>query len=91
MGDRLWGTGAVIRDDCGGFKATTAFGQQEEIPVLEAEALALRSGLSFAVELGLIGFEVETDSFSLIKILKSQEIARSYVGLICEDIKKLLS
>lgn len=34
---------------------------------------------------------METDSLSLVKILKSQESAQSYVGIICEDIKKLLS
>lgn len=61
---------AIIRDDTGGFKAATVNGQRGFIPVLEAEALALRMGLSLAMELGLSSIEVETDSLSLIKPAK---------------------
>lgn len=91
VGDRIWGVGAVIQDDTGGFKALVACGQCGSVPILEVEAMALRLGLLLAVEMGLPTFEVETDSLSLIKILKSQDIVPSYVGLICEDIKLLLS
>lgn len=48
-------------------------------------------GLSLAVKMRLSSIEVEANSLSLIKTLKSSDVARSNVGLTCEDIKELLS
>ncbi|GMI85899.1 hypothetical protein HRI_002259200 [Hibiscus trionum] len=52
-----------------------------------AEARAVLHGISFAMDIGCTSVQVESDSLTVIKNLKSKDIDRSEIGAITWDIK----
>ncbi|KAL5741815.1 hypothetical protein ACOSP7_028547 [Xanthoceras sorbifolium] len=61
------------------------------VSVLVAEAMAIRRGIQFAVELGFSSVGIESDSSSLISLIINKDPPLSDVGLVVSDIIQLVS
>jgi hypothetical protein len=60
-------TGAILRDDTGGFIAASCCGIPFISETSSAEARALRDGLNFAGQVGCNKIEVNSDCMALLK------------------------
>ncbi|KAK3198284.1 hypothetical protein Dsin_021699 [Dipteronia sinensis] len=60
--NRLIGLGIIIRDVVGKVRADAAHKLMATFSPVEAEAMAARRGILLVVELGLVPFQIETDS-----------------------------
>ncbi|KAK9281023.1 hypothetical protein L1049_003915 [Liquidambar formosana] len=87
--DNVGGVGIVIRNGDGMFIAGMAKKFQYMGSAQMVEALALREGLQFALDISIKGLVVETDAKGLIDGLKNRRNMSVEVETVSEDIKHL--
>ena len=85
------GVGAIIRNERGEVMATLStkesFAQDSE----EAETLACRNALEFAIDVGISDLIIEGDNVSVMRVVASNCMDGSRLGNILEDIHCLVS
>jgi ribonuclease HI len=81
------GVGVVIRDHSGKFLVACSKLLDEVIAPELAEALAVRSAITLALEEGLDRIILVSDCLSVIQRIQSPNRDRSLVGVVVEDIK----
>ncbi|KAK1574906.1 hypothetical protein Q3G72_000924 [Acer saccharum] len=55
-----------------------------------AEALAIRRGLHFALEAGLVPAMLESDALSVVKMIGSNSVPNADIGVIIHDVFEFL-
>jgi ribonuclease HI len=85
------GVGAVIRNSSGLVMAALAQNLPGKFTVKEAEALALRYGLSWALEVFLPIHFVESDAKTVVQALERKSSFKNEFGSILSDVSSLLS
>ncbi|XP_056692267.1 uncharacterized protein [Spinacia oleracea] len=83
------GLGVLVRDSMGDVLMSAWMRGEEAIPVLQAEAEALRFGLQYAYDAGFRSLEVESDNQALVKLVQAHEHSRMHMHVIVEDIVTL--
>ncbi|XP_068313678.1 uncharacterized protein [Pyrus communis] len=90
-GDRnVAGFGAIVRDETGNFVSAKCGREEDVFSPLQAEAVALRAGLSRAVHRGFQHISFESDSLQIVETSCEVSPDLSFIGQIVEDIKVLL-
>ena len=85
------GVGAVIRNSSGLVMAALAQNLPGKFTVKEAEALALRYGLSWALDVFLPIHFVESDAKTVVQALERKSSFKNEFGSILSDVSSLLS
>ncbi|XP_075675254.1 uncharacterized protein LOC142644553 [Castanea sativa] len=84
------GVGAIIRDEHGQVMAAmTASGPQVRSS-MEAELLACRRSLEFAVDVGFNKLIIEGDNVNVMQAISSTKIDCSLLGYVVDDIRHLV-
>ncbi|CAO2201636.1 unnamed protein product [Urochloa humidicola] len=86
-GDLTGGTGAIIRDEEGRFRAARARHLGAVGSTLIAEAEACRDGVQLARDIGAQEVILETDSSSVVNLWNSRTTCRSEIAPILRDIE----
>jgi len=84
-------TGAVLRDEAGGFVRGRAKWYGHCLDALSMEALACRDGLLLARQVGAQRLWLETDSQELLKLWRAGDNQRSSIAPILGEIRELSS
>ncbi|XP_017185052.1 uncharacterized protein [Malus domestica] len=84
------GFGAIVRDGIGNFVAAKCGGEDDVFSHLQAEAMALRASLSWAVDWGFQYMLFECDSLQIVEASCDLSLNLLSIGQIVEDIKVLL-
>jgi ribonuclease HI len=82
-------TGAVIRDEAGGFVRAGAQWYDHGLDALTMEALACRDGLVLAQQAGALKIWLESDCQELVHLWKAGDNQRSHVATLLREIRGL--
>ncbi|KAM2670014.1 hypothetical protein EV1_005998 [Malus domestica] len=82
--------GAIVRDETGNFVSAKCGREKDVFSPLQAEAMTLRAGLSWAVDMGFQYIYFESDSLQIVEASCDFSLNLSFIGQIVEDIKVLL-
>ncbi|KAL2899874.1 hypothetical protein RDABS01_024956 [Bienertia sinuspersici] len=83
------GLGAVVRDEKGTVVAAGVQRVGRHMKVDMAEAMAMRFGLTMALELGFVTVELESDALEVVRAVNLCSFGRNPLGLILEDIVEM--
>ncbi|KAK1571403.1 hypothetical protein Q3G72_016361 [Acer saccharum] len=83
--DCLIDLGFIIRDVDGKVKTAAALKITVTFSPVVVEALAVKCGIAKAVELGLIPFQLETDSLHVVQLIHCGETSSADVGPVITD------
>ncbi|KAK4852591.1 hypothetical protein QYF36_025274 [Acer negundo] len=84
--NRYIGLGIIIRTTDGSVCAVAAYSLKATFLPILAKALAVRHGISLAIELGLVPFLVETDYLQVVQMIRNGDSFNGKVGPIVSDI-----
>ncbi|XP_070664616.1 uncharacterized protein [Malus domestica] len=87
---KMAGFGAIIRNDIGGFVNAFCGNSEDAFSPLQAELVAFRESVYWAVNRGIQNLSFETDSLHIVEALRNLTLNLSIVGQMVEYIKTLL-
>ncbi|KAK2661430.1 hypothetical protein Ddye_000004 [Dipteronia dyeriana] len=80
------GVGVVIRDHLGQVMGTAALKLEASYSPKLAEAVAIRRGIEFALEIGLVPAVVESVALGVVDLINSKDTNWIELGLVCAKI-----